>query len=140
MKEYKLIDLEVNYCEPIVIDCPVEGILGGSIADLIYKATTQYIIIITPWDMVHRENYDFDNPHTWLLSAVLYQMSFYNIEFDGWEYKDGVDYNDRDYFRINGYTANKELLEELESAMHCICEFDISYGMYNFDDEYNILN
>lgn len=141
MKEYKIVDLEVKYAEPVIIDYPIESILGGSIADLLYEANTKFIIIATPWEMTHSycDTYDCDIPHTWLLSDFFDNIKLYQISFDGWEYKEGVDYSERDYFRITGYTANKDLLEELESIMYCRYEFDLSYNMYNYDENYNII-
>ncbi len=140
MKEVTVKDLETNYRDAVIIDCSVDQIVGSNIADLVYMAKHNYVIIVTPWDEVtNYDRYDPDDPHTWCLSNLFYHLHLYNIEFDGWEYKEDLDYSERDYFRISGFTANKELLEDMESVMHTRFEFDIAYGgMYNFDENYNI--
>lgn len=143
MKEVNATDLEINRKDAVVIDCPINQIVGSNIIDIVRMAKNNYVIIATPWDDYKHffENYDVENPHTWFISDWLDKFTpFYTIQYDGYDNQYDIDYNERDYFHICGYTANKELIEEMEVVMHCRFEFDIAYGcMYNFDENYNII-
>lgn len=143
MKEVNATDLEINRKDAVIIDCPINQIVGSNIIDIVRMAKNNYVIIATPWDDYEHsfENYDVENPHTWFISDWLDKFTpFYTIQYDGYDNQYDIDYNERDYFHICGYTANKELIEEMEGVMHCRFEFDIAYGrMYNFDENYNIV-
>ena len=143
MKEVLVKDLEINPKDAVITDCPIKEIVGSNIARLVYMADYNFVIIATPWDKLSewRNEYDSDNPDTWLLSDLFYNLpSLYIIQFDGWIYEEGVDCSERDYFSIYGFTPNKECIEDMEEVMHCRFEFDIAYGrMYNFDENYNII-
>lgn len=143
MKKVTVKDLEINPKDAVITDCPIKEIVGSNIARLVYMANNNFVIIATPWDKLSawRNENDYGNPDTWLLSDLFYNLpSLYTIQFDGWIYEEGVDCSERDYFSIYGFTTNKECIEEMEEVMHCRFEFDIAYGrMYNFDENYNII-
>ena len=50
MKEVNATDLEINRKDAVIIDCPINQIVGSNIIDIVRMAKNNYVIIATPWD------------------------------------------------------------------------------------------